>query len=227
MFVHRYEEHLMIETNNIFKNLPELLLSFLENSPVIKHFKGSGSFPYTYDAKTNSINAKLQGISIQLKNVENSSVGISSIIENTLLFKLRTCANIIASQIRGMNRHVPYTVKQQASSTPSMFTRLTKMATSAFSVVRGKEKKGTPQEPFIDLYSGKFLESEVPNQKTEPMYQPIYVKKSQPDGRLEMEHIIGVYQAALLFKDEHYAMTIFANLQIMSHESNNGVASTP
>jgi len=224
-FVDRYENHLREHTKDIFTNLPSLFLSFLSGSPVMKHYGDCVSLHY--DATKDMIEGKIKHLTLRILNPQNKELGISSLVENGLFFKLRTCNNIVASQIRGMHRYVPLqeTGIPAQPSASSFSPRLPPLPPAK---KKGGAKADYKYPPFFDLYQGQLLKSSVSNQEFTPLYPPIPVSKDElAFTKLEMEHIIGVYQASLLFKNKCYAMTIFANLQMMSHESNNGVASTP
>ena len=254
MFVDRWENHLKDLTEGVFSNLPELFLSFLDGSPLKKGYNQGVDYvnlvyrPETTDAAGNVTKSKIEGrikhINLVIVNPQNTATGITSLVENGLFFKLRTCGNIVASQIRGMHRYVPLVEDSSllpAASKPSNAPPLPPKAPPKAPTpptppkAKGGSKGGAKMSfdhyhPFFDLYQGQLLKSSVSNQEllTPPFLPTISVPASELFfTKLEMEHIIGVYPAALLFKYKCYAMTIFANLQIMSHESNNGVASTP
>jgi len=294
-FVQRYEDFLAGFTNKIFKNLPELFLSFLPGSPVMDAFPGEISPLVIGVAKRRgrdmkSIVGRIRNVHLRIIGVQGDGIGISALLENGLFFKLRTCESIIASQIRGMHRYVPLdldehtaplalvdkdedaaapqaasaapkakasaapkTPKPQATNTASAERSSGRVrkpsqiaidsAASAASAQEDEDDNGLEGKrigggknisarPFFDLYQGELLLSSVSNQ--EPLllpsqfYNPVKVNRLEKKiKKLEMEHIVGVTQAALMFRPDCYAMTIFANLQIMSHDSNNGVASTP
>ena len=282
-FVQRYEEHLDKYTDGIFKNLPELFLSFLDKSPVMKHFgvrcKHLSIGTVTKNGRAyKSILGSIKNVNLAIIGVQSDEIGIDSLLKNGLFYKLRTCESIVASQIRGMHRYVPLGVdpgteplatipkvkgkpraeedasaaegeRPNASAKPK---KPAKPSASEEESYKGPESsvssfgrsskpnskyleggaKNIDARPFFDLYQGQLLHSYVSNQEPGPFagkfFSPVKVSPGESvDRTLEMEHIMGVYQAALMFKPECYPMTIFANLQIMSHNSNNGVASKP
>ena len=265
-FVQRYEEYLDKYTNGIFKNLPELFLSFLDKSPVMKHFgvrsKNLKIGTITKNGRAyKSIIGSIKNVNIAIIGVQSDEIGIDTLLKNGLFFKLRTCESIVASQIRGMHRYVPMVIDadteplalipkvkgEAAEDDPRSSTKSNKPAKAESPVPSvssfGRSRKPSAKKldggaknidarPFFDLYQGQLLQSYVSNQEpgtfAGKFFSPVKVAPNERvDKKLEMEHIIGVYQAALMFKPECYPMTIFANLQIMSHNSNNGVASKP
>jgi hypothetical protein len=247
-FLLRLESYLIEKSHGCFKSLPEIFLAFLnDKSPVIKHFKAK--FPdspvHGFTPNGSNIVARIgDHIVITLKNIQNKGNTVSSLNENIMAYKRRTCKSIIASQIRGMNRAVPIKV----DTTPTLLKQakgaLLKFADTIIAAVEknAKYKPSVKIHPdpsaeeeseqegelgyFLDLYRGQLLGSTVKNQTPEQLPSNPFLWKhgTKCDMRLEMEHIIGVYEASLLFSDKAYYNAIFTNLQIMSRDSNQGVS---